>query len=144
MQITRLTAYLAFLVCSTWVQSGAAAEQEDPFVALVANAQNSYTYVRRENIEALTDVSPAHCLLSLTSSSKNIRAFQKCSSLLEKLQRHDFVPSPADFGNTYIEPQEIATMAWTGNSRCQIVLRSGKFVYAKQSCNEIHDGLLRE
>ena len=67
MQITRLTAYLAFLVCSTWVQSGAAAEQEDPFVALVANAQNSYTYVRRENIEALTDVSPSHCLLSLTS-----------------------------------------------------------------------------
>ena len=144
MHIMRLTAYLAFLVCSIWVQSGAAAEQEDPFVALVANTQNSYTYVRRENIEALTDVSPSHCLLSLTSSSKNIRAFQKCSSVLEKLQRHDFATILTDFGNTYIAPQEIATMAWTSNSRCQIALKSGKFVYAKQSCNGVHDGLLRE
>jgi hypothetical protein len=144
MQITPLTGFLALLACLTFATCGAAAAQDDPFVALVTNAEGSYTYVRRENIEALTDVSPAHCLLSLTSSSKNIRAFQKCSSLLEKLQRHDFVAIPADFGNTYIAPQEIATMAWTGNSRCQIVLRSGKFVYAKQSCNEVHDGLLRE
>lgn len=144
MQITQLTGFLALLACFILVQSRATAGEEDPFVALVTNAEGSYTYVRRENIEALTDVSPAHCLLSLTSSGKNIRAFQKCSSLVEKLQRHDFVAFPADFGNAYIARQEIATMAWTGNSRCQIALRSGKFVYAKQSCNEVHDGLLRE
>jgi hypothetical protein len=57
------------------------------------------------------------------------------------LQWHDFVTILTDFGNTYIAPQEIATMAWTSNSRCQIALKSGKFVYAKQSCNEVHDGL---
>jgi hypothetical protein len=144
MPITRLTGSLALLACPILVQSGAAAVQEDPFVALVTNAQGSYTYVRRENIEALTDVSPSHCLLSLATSSKTMRAFQKCSSVLEKLQRHDFVTIPADFGNTYVAPEEIATMAWTGNSRCQIALKSGKFVYAKQSCNEVHDGLLHE
>ena len=57
MQITRLTGSLAILACSALVQSGVAGAQEDPFVALVTNAQGSYTYVRRENIEALTDVS---------------------------------------------------------------------------------------
>ena len=43
-----------------------AAAQEDPFVALQTNKPGIFSYVRRQEIEALTDVSPAHCVLFLS------------------------------------------------------------------------------
>jgi len=144
MQINRLARSLTLLAYAILLRCGTAGAEDDPFVELVTNAQGSYTYVRRENVEALTDVSPSHCVLSLVSASKSIRAFQKCSTILEKLQRHDFIAVRADFGNTYVAPPEIAAMAWTSNSRCQIALKSGKYVYAKQSCNEVHDSLIHK
>ena len=149
MQLARSIGFLMLVPSMVLAASCVAAGQEDPFIALVTNSEGVNTYVRRDGIEALTDVSPSHCILFLSSgaslpSTKNVRAFQKCSSILAKLQRNDFVSVQADFGNIYIAPQDIATMAWTSNSRCQIALRSGKFVYAKQSCNEVHNELLRE
>lgn len=149
MQLTCLIGFLTFVAGMVLAASCRAASQEDPFIELETNAQGVHTYVRRDEIEALTDVSPAHCVLFLTSGtsfpqSKNVRACQTCASILAKLQRNDFVSFQADFGNTYISPQGIDTMAWTSNSRCRISLKSGKFVYAKESCNEVHKAMPRE
>ncbi len=139
-----LLGHLALITALVPAAPNHAAGDEDPFVALETNTPGFFTYVRREEIEALTDVSPSHCILSLLSQTKNIRAFQKCSSILEKLQRNDFVSVQADFGNTYIIPENVASITWTSHSRCQITLKSAKFVYAKQSCNDVHDALVRE
>jgi hypothetical protein len=138
MQLTCSIGFLTFVAAMVLAASCRAATQEDPFIELETNAQGVHTYVRRDEIEALTDVSPAHCVLFLTSGtsfpqSKNVRACQTCA-----------VSFQADFGNTYISPQGIDTMAWTSNSRCRISLKSGKFVYAKESCNEVHKAMPRE
>jgi hypothetical protein len=149
MQLTCSIGFLTFVAAMVLADSCRTASQEDPFIELETNAQGVHTYVRRDEIEALTDVSPAHCVLLLTSGtsfpqSKNVRACQTCASIIAKLQRNDFVSFQADFGNTYISPQGIDTMAWTSNSRCRISLKSGKFVYAKESCNEVHKAMPRE
>jgi hypothetical protein len=52
-----------------------AASEEDPFVALQTNAPGAFSYGRRKEIEALTDVSPSHCVL-LLSTGKDVRALQ--------------------------------------------------------------------
>src|SRR5256885_13463335 len=106
MQLTRLIGFLTFVAGMLLAASCRAGSQEDPFIALETNAQGVHTYVRRDEIEAPTDVSPSHCVLFLTSGmpfpqSKSVRAFQTCVSILAKLQRNDFVSFQADFGSTY-------------------------------------------
>jgi hypothetical protein len=120
-----------------------AAGQEDPFIALQTNFPGAFSYVRREEIEALTDVNPSHCVL-LLSVGKDVRGFEKCASVLDKLQSNSFISFPAEFGNIYVSPQGVTELVWTSNSRCRLTLRSGNFVYASQSCNEAHKALLRE
>jgi hypothetical protein len=126
-----------------------ATSQEDSFVALQTNNPGVFSYVRRHEIEALTDVSPSHCVLLLSpemsfSPRKNVRAFEKCASILERLQGNDFISFPAEFGNLYVVSQRIAELVWTSNSECRLTLESGKFVDAKQSCNEVHKALLHK
>jgi hypothetical protein len=77
MQLTRLIGFLTLVALHGVGASCRAASQEDPFIALETNAQGVHTYVRRGEIEALTDVSPSHCILFLTSGtsfpqSKNV------------------------------------------------------------------------
>jgi hypothetical protein len=125
------------------------AGQEDPFVALQSNNPGIFSYVRRQEIEALTDVSPSYCVLLLSpdklfSPRKNVRAFEKCASILEQLQDNNFISFPAEFGNLYVVSQRIAELVWTSNSECRLTLESGKFVDAKQSCNEVHKALLHK
>jgi hypothetical protein len=125
------------------------AGQEDSFVALQTNNPGIFSYVRRQEIEALTDVSPSHCVLLLSpemsfSPRKNVRAFEKCASILERLQGNNFISFPAEFGNLYVASQRIAELVWTSNSECHLTLESGKFVDAKQSCNEVHNALLHK
>lgn len=105
--------------------------------------------MRRQEIEALTDVSPSYCVLLLSpdklfSPRKNVRAFEKCASILEQLQDNNFISFPAEFGNLYVVSQRIAELVWTSNSECRLTLESGKFVDAKQSCNEVHKALLHK
>ena len=126
-----------------------ATSQEDPFVALQSNNPGVFSYVRRQEIEALTDVSPSYCVLLLSpdklfSPRKNVRAFEKCASILEQLQDNNFISFPAEFGNLYVVSQRIAELVWTSNSECRLTLESGKFVDAKQSCNEVHKALLHK
>ena len=126
-----------------------ATSQEDPFVALQTNTPGVFSYVRRQEIEALTDVSFSQCVLLLSpemsfSPRKNVRAFEKCASILERLQGNNFISFPAEFGNMYVTSQRVAELVWTSNSGCHLILESGKFVDAKQSCNEVHKALLRE
>jgi len=125
------------------------AGQEDPFVALLTNNPGIFSYVRRQEIEALTDVSPSHCVLLLSpdklfSPRKNVRAFEKCASIIEQFQDNNFISFPAEFGNLYVVSQRIAELIWTSNSACRLTLESGKFVDAKQSCNEVHKALLHK
>ena len=120
--------------------------QEDPFVALQTNKPGIFSYVRRQEIEALTDISPAHCVLFLSpemsfSPRKNVRAFEKCAVILERLQGNHFISFPAEFGSMYVASQRIAEMVWSNHSECQLTLESGKSVDAKQSCNEVHKAL---
>jgi hypothetical protein len=120
-----------------------AAGQEDPFIALQTNSPGAFSYVRRAEIEALTDVSPSNCVL-LLSPGKDVRAFEKCGSLLDEFQSNNFILFPAEFGNIFVSPQGVVELVWTSNSRCRLTLKSGKFLYAKQSCNEVHKALPRE
>jgi len=67
-----------------------AASQEDSFVALQTNTPGVFSYVRRQEIEALTEVGPSHCVLLLSpkllfSPKKDVSAFEKCASILERL-----------------------------------------------------------
>jgi hypothetical protein len=114
-----------------------AAGQEDPFIALQTNVPGAFSYVRREEIEALTDVSPSQCVL-LLSTGKDVRA------VLHQLQSNNFILFPAEFGNLYVASQGVVELVWTSNSRCRLTLKSGKFLYAKQSCNEARKALPRE
>ncbi|MDQ6704079.1 MAG: hypothetical protein M3Z96_13830 [Pseudomonadota bacterium] len=119
------------------------AGQEDPFIVLQTNVPGAFSYVRRAEIEALTDVSPSHCVL-LLSPGKDVRAFEKCASVLDELQGNNFISFPAEFGNMYVASQRIAELVWTSNSGCHLTLESGKSVDAKQSCNEVHKALLHK
>ena len=126
-----------------------AAEQEDSFVALQTNNPGFFSYVRRQEIEALTEVGPSHCVLLLSpkmlfSPRKDVSAFEKCGSILEQLQGNNFISFPAELGNLYVASHRIAEMVWISNSACHLVLESGKFVDAKESCNDVHKALPRE
>jgi hypothetical protein len=126
-----------------------ATSQEDSFVALQTNTPGVFSYVRRQEIEALTEVGPSHCVLLLSpkmlfSPRKDISAFEKCASILERLQGNNFISFPAEFGSMYVAPQRIAEMVWISNSACHLILESGKFVDAKESCNDVHKALPRE
>jgi hypothetical protein len=108
-----------------------ATSQEDPFVALQSNNPGIFSYVRRQEIEALTEVGPSHCVLLLSpkmlfSPRKDISAFEKCASILERLQGNNFISFPAEFGSMYVAPQRIAEMVWISNSACHLILESGK------------------
>jgi hypothetical protein len=126
-----------------------ATSQEDSFVALQTNTPGVFSYVRRQEIEALTEVGPSHCVLLLSpkmlfSPRKDISAFEKCASILERLQGNNFISFPAEFGSMYVAPQRIAEMVWISNSACHLILESGKFVDTKVSCNDVHKALPRE
>jgi hypothetical protein len=126
-----------------------ATSQEDSFVALQTNTPGVFSYVRRQEIEALTEVGPTHCVLLLSpkllfSPRKDVSAFEKCASILERLQGNNFISFPAEFGNMYVASQRIAEMVWISNSACHLILESGKFVDAKESCNDVHKALPRE
>jgi hypothetical protein len=123
--------------------------QEDPFIALQTNYPGIFSYVRRQEIEALSDVSPSHCVLFLSpdtsfSPRKNVRAFEKCAAILERLHGNDFISFPAEIGNMYVESNRIAELVWSNNAGCQLTLESGKSVDAKQSCNDVHKALLHK
>jgi hypothetical protein len=119
------------------------AGQEDPYITLQTNVPGAFSYVRREEIEALTDVSPSQCVL-LLSTGNVVRAFEKCDSVLDKLQSNSFISFPAEFGNIYVSPQGVVELVWTSNSRCHLTLESGMSVDAKESCNDVHKALPRE
>jgi len=126
-----------------------ATSQEDSFVALQTNTPGVFSYVRRQEIEALTEVGPSHCVVLLSpkmlfSPRKDVSAFEKCASILEQLQGNDFISFPAEFGNLYVASHRIAELVWISNSACHLILESGKFVDAKQSCNEVRKALPRE
>jgi hypothetical protein len=126
-----------------------ATSQEDSFVALQTNTPGVFSYVRRQEIEALTEVGPTHCVLLLSpkmlfSPRKDVSAFEKCASILERLQGNNFISFPAEFGNMYVASQRIAEMVWISNSACHLILESGKFVDTKVSCNDVHKALPRE
>jgi hypothetical protein len=126
-----------------------ATSQEDSFVALQTNTPGVFSYVRRQEIEALTEVGPSHCVLLLSpkmlfSPRKDVSAFEKCASILERLQGNNFISFPAEFGSMYVASQRIAEMVWISNSACHLILESGKFVDAKESCNDVHKALPRE
>lgn len=123
-----------------------AAGQEDPYVAVQTHVPGAFAYVKRTEIEALSDVSPSHCVLILSPGvsfqpRRDVRAFEKCASVLDRLRSNSFASFPSDFGNVYILPQGVISLAWTSNSRCRISLGSGKFVYAKTTCNKVHKTL---
>ncbi|MGB6177574.1 MAG: hypothetical protein WBF43_14850 [Methylocella sp.] len=126
-----------------------ATSQEDSFIALQTNTPGVFSYVRRQEIEALTEVGPSHCVLLLSpkmlfSPRKDVSAFEKCASILEQLQGNNFISFPAEFGNLYVAPQRVAELVWISNSACHLILESGKFVDAKESCNDVHKALPRE
>lgn len=149
MQNPWLIGVLALIPCLPPDSPCRGAVPDDPFVAIESNVKGISTYVRKEEIEALTDVSGSHCVLIISPGTSfaprdDVRAFEKCASILEKLQVGNFIPLPSDLGMTHVSPQRIVTMAWTSNSRCRMSLKSGKFVYTKLSCNDVHKMLLHQ
>jgi hypothetical protein len=126
-----------------------ATSQEDSFVALQTNTPGVFSYVRRQEIEALTEIGPSHCVVLLSpktlfSPRKDVSAFEKCASILERLQGNNFISFSAELGNLYVASQRIAELVWISNSACHLILESGKSVDAKESCNEVHKALPRE
>jgi hypothetical protein len=149
MPLLRLICCFGLIFALGLAVPSSATSQEDPFVALATNSPGIFSYVRRQEIEALTDVSPSHCVLLLSpdmsfSPRKNVRAFEKCASILEQLQGNNFMSFPAEFGTVSVASHRIAELVWTSNSKCHLTLESGKFVDAKQSCNEVHKTLLHK
>ena len=149
MSLIRLICCFGIIFALGLAVPSSANSQEDSFVALQTNTPGVFSYVRRQEIEALTEVGPSHCVLLLSprmlfSPRKDISAFEKCASILERLQGNNFISFPAEFGSMYVAPQRIAEMVWISNSACHLVLESGKFVDAKESCNDVHKALLRE
>ena len=149
MSLIRLICCFGIIFALGLAVPSSATSQEDPFVALQTNTPGVLSYVRRQEIEALTDVSPSQCVLLLSpkllfSPRKDVSAFEKCASILERLQGNNFISFPAEFGNMYVASQSVAELVWTNNSGCRLILESGKFVDAKQSCNEVHKGLLHK
>jgi len=148
MLLFRFACCLELVLGQCLVFSAPAAGQEGAFVAVQTNAPGAHTYVRRTEIEALSDVSPAHCVIILAPGGfylqrkDDVRAFEGCASILGKLHGNNFISFPADFGSVYVSPEEINALVWTSNSRCRIAFKSGKFVYAKHSCDEVHKALL--
>lgn len=143
MRMLRRIFCLAFTLGQGIVTQAFAAGMDDPFIALQTNVAGIFTYVRSAEIEAFADVSPSHCLL-LFAGGKNVRAYQKCTAIMGESHKKSFAVFPSDFGNVFIYPPVIYELLWTGNSGCRVTLKSGKFVYAKQSCNEVHERLLRD
>ena len=149
MSLIRLICCFGIIFALGLAVPSSANSQEDSFVALQTNTPGVFSYVRRQEIEALTEVGPSHCVLLLSpkllfSPRKDISAFEKCASILERLQGNNFISFPAEFGSMYVAPQRIAEMVWISNSACHLILESGKFVDAKESCNDVHKALPRE
>jgi hypothetical protein len=149
MQHVRLICCFGIIFALGLAVPSLATSQEDAFVALQTNTPGVFSYVRRQEIEALTEVGPSHCVLLLSpkmlfSPRKDVSAFEKCDSILERLQGNNFISLPAEFGNLYVASQRIAELVWISNSACHLVLESGKFVDAKESCNDVHKALPRE
>ena len=149
MPLLRLICCFGLIFALGLAVPSSATSQEDFFVALQSNSPGIFSYVRRQEIEALTDVSPSHCVLFLSpdvsfSPRKNVRAFEKCALVLKQLQGNNFISFPAEFGTVSVAPQRIAELVWTNNSKCHLTLESGKFVDANLSCNEVHKALLNK
>ena len=149
MSLIRLICCFGIIFALGLAVPSSANSQEDSFVALQTNTPGVFSYVRRQEIEALTEVGPSHCVLLLSpkllfSPRKDVSAFEKCASILERLQGNNFISFPAEFGSMYVAPQRIAEMVWISNSACHLILESGKFVDAKESCNDVHKALPRE
>jgi hypothetical protein len=110
MQLRHLTAVCGLFAGPMLAAAAFAAALEDPFIALRTNVPGQFTYVKRTEIEALSDVSPSHCVLLLSpgtlfSPRKDIRAFENCGSILAKLQGNTYTAFPADFGKYTCRPK---------------------------------------
>lgn len=136
----RLEPAFAIIIVLFAPASSKGAGEDSAYVELKTNVPGSFSYVRRDEIEAVSDISPGHCLLFF-ATGKNIRAFQPCSSILSEIKHNNFVSFPSVFGSIYITPDSIYELIWTTNSGCRLTLKSGKFFYVKQLCNDVHKAL---
>lgn len=122
---------------------GAAAGQEDPWLAVKPNAAGTINYVRQSEIEAFADVSPSHCMLIL-SDGEEIRVFQKCLSVAAALKNERLISFSNEFGAVFVSPSSIYDLFSTNNSGCRLNLKNRKFVSVNQSCESVHQALPRE
>lgn len=122
---------------------GTAASEEDPYLAIQANAAGLTNYVRKSEIEAFTDVSAANCILILTTGEE-IRVFQKCAPVAAGLNNTNLVSFSNEFGMVFVTPSSLVGLLSTNNAGCRLNLKNRKFVSVNQSCESVHQVLLRE
>lgn len=115
-----------------------ASAQSDPYLALQTHIAGQQNYVRRSEVQAFLDVSPAHCIIFL-SNGEEMRAFQKCATMTDHLKKDGLVTFPTSFGSVLLSPYYILTMHAMSNGSCRLNLRNGKFVIVNPSCKEVHD-----
>jgi hypothetical protein len=132
-------AALALAACAR----AAAAEPEDPYFQLHSAKPGKFDYVRKSEIQAFVDVSPSHCIVIL-SNGDEIRAYQKCSSMTDRLNKEGLATFETPFGSVLLSPFYIYDLVSTNNSGCRLNLRNGRFVAVNLSCDAVHEALPRE
>ncbi|HEY8008266.1 MAG TPA: hypothetical protein VIE66_16055 [Methylocella sp.] len=138
-----LASRAAAIALPALILSGAAACQEDPWLAIQPNASGATNYVRRSEIEAFADVSPSNCMLIL-SDGEEIRVFQKCAPVAAVLKNERLVSFPNEFGMVFVTVSSIFDLVSTNTSGCRLNLKNRKFVSVNQSCESTYQALPRE
>jgi hypothetical protein len=121
----------------------AAAEPEDPYFQLHSAKPGKFDYVRKSEIQAFVDVSPSHCIVIL-SNGDEIRAYQKCVSMTDQINKQGLATFDTAFGSVLLSPFYIYDLVSTNNSGCRLNLRNGRFVAVNLSCDAVHGTLPRE
>lgn len=131
----------ALALAALCAAQGAAAAQ-DPYFVLQGHKPGLLNYVRRSEIQAFVDASPAHCIVIL-SNGDEIRAFQKCSKMTDELNKQNLVTFNTSFGSVLLSPLYIYDLL-SSNSGCRLNLRNGRHVTVNLSCADVHKALPHE
>jgi hypothetical protein len=140
-RITRRRAAPLALACLACAPGGAVAAQ-DPYFVLQGHKPGLSNYVRRSEIQAFVDASPGHCIVILGNGDE-IRAFQKCSTMTDELNKDSLVVFATSFGSVLLSPFYIYDLL-SSTSGCRLNLRNGRHVTITIPCAEAHKALPRE
>jgi hypothetical protein len=120
-----------------------ASAEEDAFLALPSNAAGAFNYARVSDIQVFMDAGPSRCSVLLTDGEE-IKAFQKCSVITQRLEQNGLISLPNSFGTVLLASSFVASLISTNNGGCRLNLRNGRWVPVNQPCGAVHKALAAE